>query len=80
MEEIKAIFEAYLKEQDEGKGYSLGRELNKKLFSELSEMLVDSCYLQVESDINHYVTYTEEQAFTEGFKAAMRLMAQCANS
>ena len=33
-----------------------------------------------ESDINIYINYTEEQAFTEGFKAAMRLMAQCVSS
>ena len=80
MNEIKGIYEVYLKEQDSTRGPSQERELNKKIFSELSEMLVDSCYSQAESDINAYVNCIEENAFTAGFRAAMKLMMECTHS
>ena len=80
MKEIKSIYEAYTKEQEDAREASLEKELNVKLFSELSDMLAGSCYSQAESDINIYVNCVEERAFAAGFKAAMRLLMECTHS
>ena len=76
MEEIKMFFEAYTKKKDYYPETAEAKRIKEHTIKILGDMLPKLEYYEVEANINTYDNLLEETAFINGFKTAMKIIAE----